>query len=92
MKKEALAAAISRRSRFSLTDVTDLLTVAFDEIGNALGKGEQVRLGHIGMLKPSRRAAGKGRNVQTGEVIVIPAKRTVTFKPFKKLKETLNRE
>lgn len=92
MKKEALATAISRRSRFSLTDVNDLLTVAFDEIGNALGKGEQVRLGHIGMLKPSRRAAGKGRNVQTGEVIVIPAKRTVTFKPFKKLKETLNRE
>lgn len=88
MKKEALAAVISRRSRFSLTDVNDLLTVAFDEIGNALGKGE----GHIGMLKPSRRAAGKGRNVHTGEIIVIPAKRTVTFKPFKKLKETLNRE
>lgn len=40
MKKEALATAISRRSRFSLTDVNDLLTVAFDEIGNALGKGE----------------------------------------------------
>ena len=71
MKKEALATAISRRSRFSLTDVNDLLTVAFDEIGNALGKG---------------------RNVHTGEIIVIPAKRTVTFKPFKKLKETLNRE
>ena len=85
MKKEALAAAISRRSRFLLTDVNDLLTLAFD-------KGEQVRLGHIGMLKPSRRAAGKGRNVHTGEIIVIPAKRTVTFKPFKKLKETLNRE
>ena len=47
---------------------------------------------YIGMLKPSRRAAGKGRNVHTGEIIVIPAKRTVTFKPFKKLKETLNRE
>ena len=46
MKKEALAAAISRRSRFLLTDVNDLLTLAFDEIGNALGKGEQVRLGH----------------------------------------------
>lgn len=92
MKKEELAAAISRRSRFSLTDVNDILTVAFEEIGHALGKGEQVRLGHIGMLKPSRRAAGKGRNVHTGEVIDIPAKRTVTFKPFKKLKETLNRE
>jgi len=92
MKKEALAAAISRRSRFSLTDVNDLLTVAFDEIGNALGKGEQVRLGHIGMLKPFQRAAGKGRNVRTGEVIDIPAKRTVTFKPFKQLKEILNCE
>ena len=50
----------------------------------------QVQLIGFGTFKVKLRKKRKGRNPKTKEEITIPASKTVTFKPGKKLKELLN--
>ena len=50
----------------------------------------QVQLIGFGTFKVKHRPKRKGRNPKTKEEITIPASRTVTFKPGKKLKELVN--
>lgn len=52
----------------------------------ALEAGHDVTLPGIGTFKIVERAARNGRNPQTGEAMVIPAKKAVSFKPAKALK------
>ena len=48
-----------------------------------------VRIKHFGSFKLKRVAARKGRNPQTGEVITIPERTKVIFKPCKALREMI---
>lgn len=54
-----------------------------DEMRVQLQHDKYVSLFEFGTLKPVTRKARKGHHPVTGETIMIPAKRTVTFKPSK---------
>lgn len=53
-------------------------------------QGHDVSLLSLGKLVIKDRAARKGRNPSTGEVIDIPASRAITFKVSSTLKKQLN--
>ena len=63
--------------------VGDFLEVISDELAN----GGSVTLVGFGTFKVVQREARTGRNPKTGASINIPAKKVVTFKPGKALKE-----
>ena len=67
-----------------------IVDILFQEMVRALEKGEEVRITDFGTFKQAERAARTGRNPKTGEKIEIPAKKTITFKISKALKEKLN--
>ncbi len=92
MRKNELVENISRRSRFTKSDVSDMLTIAYEEIEKALASGKSVRLGHLGQLNVVHRSARPGFNPITQTKIEIPAKKTVTFRAFKQIKEAVNHE
>ena len=50
----------------------------------------QVQLIGFGTFRVKQRPKRTGRNPKTKEEITIPASRTITFKPGKKLKELVN--
>jgi DNA-binding protein HU-beta len=52
-------------------------------------KGEEVVIANFGSFKVKERAERKGRNPKTGEEIIIPAKKVVSFSPGKNLKESV---
>jgi DNA-binding protein HU-beta len=58
-------------------------------ITESLGKGEEVTLVGFGTFKVANREARKGRNPQTGEEMMIEAKRVPKFVPGKALKEAV---
>jgi len=58
--------------------------------GAALFDEIEVPLPGLGKLETVTRAKRRGRNPQTGAAIVIPASRTVVFRPGKALKQTVN--
>lgn len=75
-------------SRKRATEIVDSL---FEKIKNALTKGEDVRIVGFGKFQVKFRWARKGRNPQTGETIILRSRRTVSFKPSRKLREKMNR-
>ena len=63
---------------------------AFSEIiAGHLDVGNSVRIDNICAIDVVQRAARTGRNPKTGEALQIPAKRVVTFKAAKALKDSV---
>jgi integration host factor subunit alpha len=58
----------------------------FDEIRNALERGEAVKLSGFGNFQLRDKPQRPGRNPKTGEEIPITARRVVTFHASQKLK------
>jgi DNA-binding protein HU-beta len=72
-------------------DASKAIDAVFSTIESALQKGEDFSLVGFGSFKVIKRKKRKGRNPQTGEEIIIPAKKVVKFIPGKKLKESINK-
>ena len=56
---------------------------------SSLENGEEVLLTGFGKFNVNDKSARKGRNPQTGESLLIPPRRVVTFKPSSKLREKM---
>lgn len=67
----------------------ELIDGLFDEITQAMVKGEQVKVAGFGVFKVLRRAAREGVNPRTGEKIQIAAKVAPKFRAAKQLKEAV---
>lgn len=63
----------------------------FEAISKYLSEGEKVRIDNFGTFEVRERAERKGRNPQTGETIVIEAKKSPAFKAGKGLKDKVNK-
>jgi DNA-binding protein HU-beta len=91
MTKNELAknvkAALELHSIDEAAKVFDKVT---EVIAAAVKSGEDVTLGNLGKFVVVERAARKGRNLQTGEVIDIPACKVVKFKPSAAAKKMVN--
>ena len=73
-------------------DVERIVTTIFDEISEALARGERVELRGFGAFSVKRRDARIGRNPRTGEAVNVAEKHIPFFKTGKLLRERLNDE
>ena len=62
----------------------------FDVVKSTLGAGEDIKIAGFGNFEVKEKAARRGRNPQTGEIIEISPRRVLTFKPSQVLKKSLN--
>ncbi|MGB4101258.1 MAG: HU family DNA-binding protein [Alphaproteobacteria bacterium] len=95
MNKNEFVAAVAENKALAKLDmskasVTTVIETIFETIEGALKKGDEVRLVGFGNFYVSQRAAGTGRNPQTGEAIKIKASRQPKFRAGKQLKESVN--
>lgn len=65
------------------------LTALYSVITAALVTGDSVAIPGIGKFEVKERAERKGRNPSTGESVIIPASKAVTFKATKTLKDAV---
>jgi len=73
-------------------DVEKIVNVVFDEIVDALARGERVELRGFGAFTVKHRAPRTGRNPRTGETVEVEEKFVPFFKTGKDLREKLNAE
>jgi integration host factor subunit alpha len=59
-------------------------------IKDSLANGDDVLLTGFGKFNVKDKSARKGRNPNTGESMMLDAKRVVTFKPSGKLRQKVN--
>jgi DNA-binding protein HU-beta len=87
MNKKELIKAVVEATGLPKKDVTVAVDSVFDTIISALSQGKDVKISGFGTFKVKERAARKARNPQSGEEIMIEARKVPTFKPAKQLKE-----
>jgi len=90
MTKAELVAKLSEKHNLTKAQAERVLKDVFGLISEALDKGERVHIPGFGTFTVKERAERKGRNPRTGEVITIPARKVVHFKPSKALKVEVN--
>lgn len=71
-------------------DVERIVTTIFDEIVDALARGDRVELRGFGAFSVKRREARVGRNPRTGDAVHVAEKHIPFFKTGKLLRERLN--
>ena len=71
-------------------DVERIVNAIFEEITNAMVRGERVELRGFGAFSVKQRDARVGRNPRTGESVNVVAKSVPFFKTGKLLRDRLN--
>jgi integration host factor subunit beta len=71
-------------------DVERIVNVIFDEIVEALARGDRVELRGFGAFTVKHRPSREGRNPRTGEPVPVAEKFVPFFKTGKELRERLN--
>ena len=71
-------------------DIERIVGTVFDEITNALARGNRVELRGFGAFSVKHRDARMGRNPRTGEPVQVDEKFVPFFKTGKQLRDRLN--
>ena len=79
MIKNEMIAAIAKRSGLTKNDSKKALEAMIAATEEAVAKGKKVELVGFGNFKAVQHKARNGRNPQTGEKIIIPARTVVKF-------------
>ncbi len=91
-KSELIQRLADLNPHLYLRDVEKIVETVFDEISDALVRGDRVELRGFGAFSVKHREARTGRNPRTGESVEVEAKRLPFFKTGKALREKLNDE
>lgn len=86
LTKAELAELLFEHVGLNKREAKDMVETFFDEIRNALERGESVKLSGFGNFQLRDKPQRPGRNPKTGEEIPITARRVVTFHASQKLK------
>lgn len=89
MNKVELISAVAQKLGATKKDTKDFVETVFEVITEALQEGESVKISDFGKFEVKELAERNGRNPQTGETMVIPASKKVSFKTSKNLKASL---
>ena len=73
-------------------DVERIVSTIFDEISDALARGDRVELRGFGAFSVKLRGPRIGRNPRTGAAVQVSEKHIPFFKTGKQLRERLNGE
>lgn len=90
MTKTELINAISKRVKIPRSRTTDIVNAVFDDVKESLLKNERIELRGFGSFTTRHYSPKIGRNPSTGQNVVIQAKRSVSFKPGKELRDRVD--
>ena len=91
MNKTDLIDAVAQTAGLSKKDSEAAINATLDAIVEALASEEKIVLVGFGTFETKKRAARKGRNPSTKEVINIPASKAPVFKAGKGMKDKVNK-
>ncbi|PIP21299.1 MAG: integration host factor subunit beta [Candidatus Omnitrophica bacterium CG23_combo_of_CG06-09_8_20_14_all_40_11] len=87
MTKKDIILKVSDETNLKQIDVKKIVQKTFDCIVEALIRGEKIELRNFGVFKIKQRKSRIGRNPRTGQVIPVPPRKVVVFKPGLEIKK-----
>jgi integration host factor subunit beta len=90
LTKADLIAEVERITELKRTDSEVIVETIFENIIQALQKGDKIEIRGFGSFRTRDRRGRIGRNPKTGAKVDVPAKKIPFFKPSKELKDFVN--
>ena len=90
MTKADIVETIYEKVGLSKRESARIVDMIFDIIKGKLEHGENVKISGFGSFTVRDKNARRGRNPQTGEEIIISARRVLSFKPSNVLRNHIN--
>ena len=87
MNKLKLIETLKVRCDLTQAEATDIVNLFFNEMADALARGDRVELRGLWSFHLKEYQSYTGRNPKTGEVVKVPTKKLPFFKCGKELKE-----
>ena len=91
IKSELIQRIAANNPHLFHRDVERIVNVIFDEIVDALARGDRVELRGFGAFTVKHREPRVGRNPRTGDAVKVEEKFVPFFKSGRELRERLNR-
>jgi nucleoid DNA-binding protein len=89
MTKKDIILKVSDATNLKQIDVKKVVQKTFDFIIEALVRGEKIELRNFGVFKIKQRRSRTGRNPRTGQVVPVPPRKVVVFKPGLEMKQKI---
>jgi nucleoid DNA-binding protein len=89
MTKKDIILKVSDQTGLKQIDVKLVVQKTFDSIIEALVRGEKIELRNFGVFKIKQRKSRTGRNPRTNQVIPVPPRKVVVFKPGLEMKQKI---
>ena len=89
-RSELMAELADANPHLRAGDVERIVATVFDEITEALARGQRVELRGFGAFTVKQRDARTGRNPRTGQTVSVDSKSVPFFKAGKELRERVN--
>jgi integration host factor subunit alpha len=90
--KAHLVEALFAQNIFTRTESAKIIDTLFELIKKSLKSGEDVLVSGFGKFSVKEKRGRNGRNPQTGEPLMLPARKVVTFKCSAVLRAGMNGE
>jgi integration host factor subunit beta len=90
-KSELIKKVSGKLPYLAKKDVQTIVNTIFQNMSDALSRGEGIEIRGFGSFRIKVRRAKDGRNPKTGETVQVPKKRIPFFKVGKELRERVNR-
>jgi nucleoid DNA-binding protein len=87
MRKRDIVLKISQATGVKQVVVKDVVQKTFDVIFEALKNGQRIELRNFGVFLVKKRKRRIGRNPKTGQIVPVPERHTVIFKPGLEMKQ-----
>jgi len=85
MTKKDIVCSISEKIAVSQVQTKEIVQNTLDAIIETLAENGRIELRNFGVFEVKRRKPRNARNPKTGELVRVPAKYVVSFKPGKKM-------
>ena len=90
LTKADIIGAVSERTGFTKKKSRHSVNSLIEIVKSTLESGENIKIGHFGKFDIKARKARPWRSPFTGKFMMLPPRRVVTFKTFKRLKDKIN--
>ena len=89
-KVDIISQVHATNPRMTKIQAREAVEIILRIIKSSLENGEDVLLSGFGKFNVKAKSARKGRNPHTGEAVMLEARKVVTFKPSRLLREKVN--
>ena len=91
LTRQDISEALYRQIGLSKHESALMLESVLEQISNALINGKSVKLSSFGTFTPRQKRERVGRNPKTGVAATINARRVISFKPSRLMKDRINK-